>query len=68
MGGMLNLTGFKENDPVKVGPSVADHVAGIYLMVGVGMGSVSQRKNWRRTAHRCIDVRRNLQLTGKRYR
>ena len=33
---MLNLTGFKENDPVKVGPSVADHVAGIYLMVGVG--------------------------------
>ena len=37
MGGMLNLTGFKENDPVKVGPSVADHVACIYLMVGVGM-------------------------------
>lgn len=37
MGGMLNLTGFKENDPVKVGPSVADHVAGIYLMVGIGM-------------------------------
>ena len=34
MGGMVNLTGFKETDPVKVGPSVADHVAGIYLAVG----------------------------------
>ena len=37
MGGMLNLTGFKETDPVKVGPSVADHVAGIYLAVGTLM-------------------------------
>lgn len=37
MGGMINLTGFKVTDPVKVGPSVADHVAGIYLMVGIGM-------------------------------
>ena len=34
MGGMVNLTGFKDTDPVKVGPSVADHVAGIYLAVG----------------------------------
>ncbi|CVI73116.1 Formyl-coenzyme A transferase [Eubacteriaceae bacterium CHKCI004] len=34
MGGMINLTGFKDTDPVKVGPSVADHVAGIYLAVG----------------------------------
>ena len=34
MGGMVNLTGFKETDPVKVGSSVADHVAGIYLAVG----------------------------------
>ena len=31
MGGMVNLTGFKDTDPVKVGPSVADHVSGIYL-------------------------------------
>lgn len=44
MGGMLNLTGFKENDPVKVGPSVADHVAGIYLMVGVGMALYHRKK------------------------
>jgi CoA:oxalate CoA-transferase len=34
MGGMVNLTGFTHTDPVKVGPSVADHVAGIYLGVG----------------------------------
>ena len=44
MGGMLNLTGFKENDPVKVGPSVADHVAGVYLMVGVGMALYHREK------------------------
>ena len=44
MGGMLNLTGFKENDPVKVGPSVEDHVAGIYLMVGVGMALYHREK------------------------
>ena len=44
MGGMLNLTGFKENDPVKVGQSVADHVAGIYLMVGVGMALYHREK------------------------
>ena len=35
MGGILYLTGFKEDDPVKVGPSVGDHFAGIYLAVGV---------------------------------
>lgn len=35
MGGMINLTGFKDTNPVKVGPSVADHVAGIYLALGV---------------------------------
>ena len=34
MGGMVNLTGFTHTDPVKGGPSVADHVAGIYLAVG----------------------------------
>lgn len=34
MGGIVNLTGFPEAPPVKVGPSVADHVAGIYLCVG----------------------------------
>lgn len=34
MGGMLYLTGFPDNDPVKVGPSVADHASGIYQAVG----------------------------------
>lgn len=34
MGGIVNLTGFKDTDPVKVGPSIADHVSGIYQMVG----------------------------------
>jgi len=37
IGGMLNLTGYRDEDPVKVGPSVADHVAGIYLTVGILM-------------------------------
>lgn len=44
MGGMVNLTGFKETNPVKVGPSVADHVAGIYLSVGVLL-ALYNRKN-----------------------
>lgn len=44
MGGMLNLTGYKETDPVKVGPSVADHVAGIYLTVGVLMALYHREK------------------------
>ena len=34
MGGIVNITGFKDTDPVKVGPSIADHVSGIYQMVG----------------------------------
>lgn len=45
MGGMLNLTGFKECDsPVKVGPSVADHVSGIYLCVGTLMALYYKEK------------------------
>ena len=34
MGGLLNLTGFKDGEPVKAGPSIADHVSGIYQAVG----------------------------------
>lgn len=44
MGGMLYLTGYKETDPVKVGPSVADHVAGIYLTVGILMALYYREK------------------------
>lgn len=44
MGGMLNLTGFKDSNPVKVGTSVADHVAGIYLTVGLLMALYNREK------------------------
>lgn len=44
MGGMVYLTGFKDTNPVKVGPSVADHVAGIYLTVGVLMALYNREK------------------------
>lgn len=44
MGGMVNLTGYKETPPVKVGPSVADHVAGIYLCVGFMMALYYREK------------------------
>jgi CoA:oxalate CoA-transferase len=44
MGGMVNLTGFKDADPVKVGPSIADHVAGIYLSVGVLLALYNREK------------------------
>lgn len=53
MGGMINLTGFKDGNPVKVGPSVADHVAGIYLTVGVLL-ALYDRKNTGRGQH--VDV------------
>ena len=44
MGGILNLTGFPDQDPVKVGPSVGDHVAGIYLAVGIMMALYHREK------------------------
>ncbi|MEG2246727.1 MAG: CoA transferase [Peptostreptococcaceae bacterium] len=44
MGGMINLTGFQETNPVKVGPSIADHVAGIYLTVGLLMALYNREK------------------------
>lgn len=35
MGGLTYMTGLKENEgPVKAGPSIADHVSGIYQFVG----------------------------------
>jgi len=44
MGGMANLTGFPESIPTKVGPSIADHVAGIYLYVGVATALVHRER------------------------
>lgn len=44
MGGMVNLTGFPESIPTKVGPSIADNVTGIYLCVGVLMALYNREK------------------------
>jgi CoA:oxalate CoA-transferase len=44
MGGMVYLTGFKDGDPVKVGPSMADHVSGIYLAVGILLALYNREK------------------------
>ncbi len=44
MGGMVNLTGFPESIPTKVGPSVADNVTGIYLCVGVLMALYNRER------------------------
>ena len=44
MGGMANLTGFPDSIPTKVGPSIADHVAGIYLYVGVATALVHRER------------------------
>ena len=44
MSGMVNLTGFPENVPTKVGPSVGDNVTGIYLCVGILMALYHREK------------------------
>ncbi|WPC42559.1 CoA transferase [Clostridium sp. JS66] len=44
MGGMVNLTGFPDSIPTKVGPSIADNVTGIYLCVGVLMALYNREK------------------------
>lgn len=44
MGGMVNLTGFPDASPVKVGPSIADNVTGIYLCVGILMALYHREK------------------------
>ncbi len=44
MGGVVNLTGFPDSPPTKVGPSFADNVTGIYLCVGVLMALYHREK------------------------
>lgn len=44
MGGIVNLTGFPESIPTKVGPSIADNVTGIYLCVGLLMALYNREK------------------------
>jgi CoA:oxalate CoA-transferase len=47
MGGIVNLTGFPDSRPTKVGPSIADNVTGIYLCVGVLMALYYREKTGR---------------------
>lgn len=47
MGGITYLTGYKDQKPVKVGPSIADHVAGIYLAVGILIALYNREKTGR---------------------
>ena len=35
--GFMSLNGFAENDPVRVGTSVADAISGLYLTIGIAM-------------------------------
>lgn len=44
MGGIVNLTGFPGAFPVKVGPSIADNVTGIYLCTGILMALYYREK------------------------
>lgn len=44
MGGLINITGYKDQPPVKVGPSVADHMAGMYTTIGVLMAVYNREK------------------------
>jgi len=37
MGGIVNITGFPESPPTKVGPSIADNVTGVHLCLGITM-------------------------------
>lgn len=43
MGGMIYMTGYKNASPVKAGPSVADHVTGVYNALGVMMALYNRR-------------------------
>ncbi len=44
MGGIMNLTGYPDRPPVKAGPSIVDHIMGIYLTVGILM-ALNYRNN-----------------------
>lgn len=44
IGGVVNLTGFPDSPPTKVGPSFADNVTGIYLCVGILMALYHREK------------------------
>mgnify|MGYP000112019904 CR=1 FL=1 len=43
MGGLMHLTGFPGNPPLKTGPAVADSLAGMYMALGI-MAAIGQRE------------------------
>jgi CoA:oxalate CoA-transferase len=44
MGGMVYMTGYREQPPVKCGPSVADNVTGTFLCVGILSAIIAREK------------------------
>ena len=44
MGGLVNLTGFPDTPPTKVGPSIADNTTGLYLCIGVLLALYNREK------------------------
>lgn len=44
MGGLVNITGFPEGIPTKVGASIADNVTGTFLCVGILLALYSREK------------------------
>ena len=43
-GGFMSMTGYPENDPVKVGPSIADSVSGTFLSLGIMMALFNRER------------------------
>ena len=44
MGGIVNLTGFPQTPPTKVGPSIADNTTGMFLCIGVLLALYNREK------------------------
>ena len=47
MGGIMSITGFANNPPTKVGPSIADNYTGTYLALGISMALFWREKTGR---------------------
>ncbi|CVK20833.1 CaiB/BaiF CoA transferase family protein [Sporomusa sphaeroides] len=44
MGGMVNITGFPDSPPTKVGPSIADSATGVHLCLGIMMALYNRER------------------------
>ena len=44
MGGMVNITGFPDSPPTKVGPSIADSATGVHLCLGIVMALYNRER------------------------